>query len=182
MKEMKITLIGDGSFDKTLQEIIRWLVNDLYPQQVFKIQFADFRYLPKPPSKSKPKEQMEKAKELYPFDLLIYQRDAETNTINTVAVRKSEIFSEIGYENKHTVVCVVPVKMMETWLMINKDAIKKAAGNRNYKGELSLPPIAKLEKENSPKEKLHDLLKTASNLKGRRLTKFNVHHSVHLVA
>lgn len=182
MQEIRITLIGDGSSDKTLQEVVRWLVNDLYPQQVFKIQFADFRYLPQPPSKSEPKKQIQKAKELYPYELLIYHRDAETNTIDTVKQRKLEVFSEIGEDKKETVVCVVPVKMMETWLLINAEAIKKAAGNRNYKGEISMPPVNRLEKENAPKERLHDLLKTASNLKGRRLAKFNVHYSVHLVA
>ncbi|MBN1463719.1 MAG: DUF4276 family protein [Paludibacteraceae bacterium] len=182
MKELRITLIGDGSSDKTLQEVVKWLVNDLFPEQVFKIQFADFRYLPEPPLKSEPKNQIQKAKELYPYELLIYHRDAETNNIDAVNKRKTEIFSEIGEENKDTVVCVVPVRMMETWLMIDHNAIKKAAGNRNYQGAINLPNVARLEKEIAPKEKLHSLLKEASNLKGRRLAKFNVHQSVHLVA
>lgn len=130
-------------------------MDDLYPKQVFKIKFADFRYLPKPPSKSDPKEQILKASELYPFDLLIYHRDAETNTVNTVELRKKEIFSKIGRENKDTVICVVPVRMMETWLLIDKEAIKKAAGNRNYQEKINLPAVNKLEKEKSPKEILH---------------------------
>jgi len=35
--------------------------------------------------------------------------------------------------------------MMEVWLLINKDAIKKAASNRNYSGEINLPAVKNLE-------------------------------------
>jgi len=72
--------------------------------------------------------------------------------------------------------------MIETWLLINTDAIKKAAGNRNYKDNINLPAIKRLESIPNPKETLHELLKKTSGLKGRRLKNFNVHYAVHLVA
>ena len=71
---------------------------------------------------------------------------------------------------------------METWLLINADAIKKAAGNRNYTGNIDLPVLKNLESLPKPKEMLHELLKETSGLKGRRLKNFNVHRAVHLVA
>lgn len=182
MKEFRITLIGDGSSDETLLEIVKWLINDLFPKRTFQFLFADFGYLPDPPSKSDPKKQIEYAKKYYPYDLLIYHRDAESNNIEMVAIRKAEILSKIGQENLSTVICMVPVKMMETWLLIDKEAIKKASGNRKYPGNIPLPPISKLEKETNPKEILHNLLKEVSNLRGRRLDKFKVQQKVNLVA
>jgi hypothetical protein len=72
--------------------------------------------------------------------------------------------------------------MMETWLLIEPEAIKKAAGNRNYTGNINLPPIRNLEGENQPKLLLYSLLEEASGKKGRNLKKFNVGKAVHLVA
>jgi hypothetical protein len=71
---------------------------------------------------------------------------------------------------------------METWLMIDPEAIKKAAGNRNYKAKIELPLLKNLEKENQPKVTLHELLRVASGLKSRNLKKFNTEKAVHLVA
>jgi len=71
---------------------------------------------------------------------------------------------------------------METWLLINEEAIKKAAGNRNYNGNIDLPLLKNLERENQPKERLHNLLKNASGVKNRRLKNFNVDQRIHLVA
>jgi hypothetical protein len=72
--------------------------------------------------------------------------------------------------------------MMETWLLFDVEAIKKAAGNRNYKQPIELPKLKDLEKQQQPKEFLHSLLKEVSGRKGRQLDKFNVHQAVHLVA
>lgn len=72
--------------------------------------------------------------------------------------------------------------MMETWLLIDEVAIKKAAGNRNFRGVINLPSLRALEKESQPKELLHALLREVSGKKGRVLKKFNVDKAVHLVA
>lgn len=64
----------------------------------------------------------------------------------------------------------------------NLRAIKKAAGNRNYSKFIDLPPIKRLETENQPKEKLYNILRDVSGLKGRNLKKFNTEAAVHLLA
>lgn len=66
--------------------------------------------------------------------------------------------------------------------MIDESAIKKAAGNRFYKGSINLPAPNRLEAIKDPKKVLHDFLKEASGLKTRRLKSFNVNAAVHLVA
>lgn len=182
MTELRFTLIGDGSSDKALSYVIKWLVDDLYPTIPSYVTYAEFRRLPKPPLKKDIGAQISAAKEFYPYDILIYHRDAESNDLQIIDVRKSEVFNEIEEEEKNFIVCVVPVKMMESWLLINREALKKAAGNRNYKGDLSMPSINKIEAIPQPKDMLHDLLHKASGLKGRNLKKFNPHQAVHLLA
>ncbi len=182
MIEIRVTLIGDGSSDKALSSIIKWLADDLYPKVPSSISYADFRNLPKPPMKSDVKAQISTAKEYYPYDVLIYHRDAERNDIQIIDDRKSEVLECVDDVDVKMIICVVPIKMMESWLLINQDALKKAAGNRNYKGNLLLPPINKIESLTQPKETLHQLLINASGLKGRNLTKFNPHQAVHRLA
>lgn len=180
MRDLKYTLIADGSSDKTLIRIIKWLLDDLYPRLPNHGVFADFRGLPDPPKTLKDK--FKAAQTYYPFDIIFIHRDAESTNSDAIKLRLNEIEKEIGTTNFKNTVCLIPVKMMETWLLINKEAINKAAGNRNYSGEINLPPTKKLEKESHPKKLLHELLTDASGLKGRNLKKFNVNKAVHLVS
>ncbi len=79
-------------------------------------------------------------------------------------------------------ICVVPVRMTEAWLLIDEPAIKTASGNPNSDENLDMPDLKKLESEKNPKKTLHDLIKMASKLKGRNLDKLNIHQAVHRVA
>lgn len=183
MQELSYTLIGDGSSDKALMNIINWLINDLYPELPTKPQFADFRNLPNPPKKGDVANQVKFASNYFPFDILFYHRDAETNSSTIIKERKNEIFrilSESDFANK--TVCVVPVVMMESWLLFDEKAIKKAAENKNYSAAMNLPALKKAEDLKEPKKFLHELLRTVSNKKKRSLKGFNESYAVHLVA
>ena len=180
MKDLKYTLVADGSSDKTLLRIIKWTLDNLYPTLPNEGSFADFRFLPKPPKGLN--EKVKTAMNYYPFNVVFIHRDAETTNPNIIEQRHTEIFDELDDELYPKIVCVIPIKMMETWLMIDPEAIKKAAGNRNYKAKIELPLLKNLEKENQPKVTLHELLRVASGLKSRNLKKFNTEKAVHLVA
>lgn len=180
MREIKFTLIADGSSDKTLIRIIKWLLDDLFPTVPNRGLFADFRHLPSPPKTLK--EKIVAAKNYYPYDFVFIHRDAEKPDTRMVGTRLKEIEKEIGAIEYEKAICVVPVKMMETWLLINELAIIKASSNKNYQGKLALPPISKLEKEPQPKKLLHELIKKSIGLKGRNLRKLNLDKAVHLVA
>jgi len=181
MKELKYTLIADGSSDAVLLKIIKWVLDDLYPQLTCEGSFADFRRLPNPPKQLNDKVQF--AKLYYPYNILFVHRDAESTTKDKIVdQRRHEIRMQLYEYDREKTVCVVPIKMMETWLLINEDAIKKAAGNRNYRGDIDLPSLRTLERVNHPKEYLHTLLRNTSGVKNRNLKKFNVDQRVHLVA
>lgn len=181
MEELKYILIADGSSDNILKSVIDWTLDTNYPKLPVKGYWVDFRLIPKKADTISKKLAM--AKQLYQFDIVFYHRDAETTNIRILDQRKHEILEGINDEgtSKKTI-CVIPVKMMESWLLFDAEAIKKAAGNRHYKGNLELPQIKRIEQEKQPKELLHQLLKTASGLKGRNLNKFNPHLATHLVA
>ncbi|GAB4206555.1 MAG: hypothetical protein OHK0022_33710 [Roseiflexaceae bacterium] len=66
-------------------------------------------------------------------------------------------------------VCVIPVRMHEAWLLFDEVAIRAAAGNPNGRQPFQLPRLAEVERMPDPKERLNQLLKTASGLHGRRL-------------
>lgn len=180
MKELKFTLIADGSSDSVLLKIIKWSLDDLYPRLSNEGSFADFRLMQKPPKRLSDKVQT--AKLYYPFDILFVHRDAESINPKIIAQRFQEVSSELKKDDIDKTICVVPIKMMETWLLIDQDAIKKAAGNRNYSGNINLPSIRNLERESQPKELLHTLLREASGKKERNLKKFNIDKAIHLVA
>lgn len=182
MNELRFTLITDGSSDIALMNVVKWLLDDIYPELPNIGTHANFSILLNPPKTSEVQNRINFAKEYYPFDILIYHRDAESIDINIISQRIQEIKNQVLDGNKDLIVCVVPVKMMETWLLINEEAIKKAAGNRAYKGNMNLPNCNRLEKIQDPKQLLHSILKETSGLKNRRLNKFNVYEAVHLVA
>ena len=182
MKELRYTLIADGSSDKLLMEIIKWLLDDLYPKQPINGQYADFSYLPNPPKAGDFVGKVKFAKSYFPFDLLFVHRDAEKSSFEIIEQRKHEIKKFLADDDIEKIVCIIPIRMMETLLLFDVEAIKKAAGNRNFKEPILLPDLKHLENETQAKQKLHDILKQASGLKGRQLKKFNADRAVHLLA
>jgi hypothetical protein len=184
MNEICYTLLTDGSSDKALSFIIDWLINDLFPQIPFKKEFADLSRIPNPPKSLK--ERILKTIELFPCDILFIHRDAEKHDPATFRLRCKEI--ENSYKSAFPIgtsvkmVKIIPVRMMETWLLIDEKAIKLASGNRVSKESIQLPSISKIEQLPKTKELLISKIKIASGLKGRRLDRINLRHAVHLVA
>jgi len=179
MNEIRYTLVSDGSSDKVLLPIISWLLRQhqiMYPIQS---EWADLGRLPNPPKNLSSK--IEQSIDLYPCDLLFVHRDAENLSYNQ---RKDEINRALSNTNiaNPPSICVVPVRMTEAWLLFNEGSIRRASGNPHGKKALELPNPLLLEQHNDPKRLLYDLLKDASERKGRRLSNFPFGQSALLVA
>ena len=170
---MRFTLVSDGSSDQALIPILVWSLRDAGVASDLQPRWAEFRHLLKPPVGLV--EKISKAIDLYPADLLFVHRDSENQL---PASRKEEIEAalakvrERGMNIPH--VCVIPVRMLEAWLLFNEPAIRKAAGNPNGTVRLELPRARDVENMPDPKEQLFELIKTASELTGRRLRKLSV--------
>ena len=181
MRGRRFTLVADGSSDVALLPILVWLLRKHFGNIPIQPEFADLRRLQNPPYKLL--ERIAKSVELYPCDLLFVHRDAERESIHKRVDEIRESLEQCAIDTP-PVVCVVPVRMQEAWLLIDESALRKAAGNPQGRQPLSIPDPKKLEELPNPKQILHDLLYQASGLRGRRLKRFirDVGRHVHRVA
>jgi hypothetical protein len=178
---IRFTLVSDGSSDQALVPILTWVLRQAGVTCELQPQWADLRNLRKPPKLLRDK--ISKGVELFPCDLLFVHRDAENETWHK---RDGEIkaaidqLRESGFDIPH--VCVVPVRMLEAWLLIDAGAIRAAAANPNGKVKLELPKPDSLEGLADPKEDLFQLIRIASGLTGRRLRKLSLSQARRRVA
>jgi len=178
MTGLQFTLLSDGSSDQVLIPILRWLLGRHGIMGPIVSTWADLGRLPHPPQTLPDRVRL--AIDLYPCDLLFLHRDAERVRLES---RKAEIKSALQglAESAPPVVCIIPIRMQEAWLLIEEAAIRQAAGNRHGLAPLSMPKIRELEWIPDPKAVLHGLLRQASGFHGHRLTKFPVRQRAHLV-
>jgi hypothetical protein len=109
----------------------------------------------------------------YPCDLLFVHRDAEKEPAENRYKEVQEALQSLKHPISVPVVCVVPVRMQEAWLLCDEAAIRYAAENAHGKMSLkNMPSINRIESLPDPKETLNDLLKQASGLQGRRRERF----------
>ena len=172
-------IVGDGSSDAILRYVLAWLLDDLYPDLVFNIEFADLRPYNRPVKGLTAR--IEKAMELYDCDVLFVHRDAENVLMET---RLQEIAAAVaqlsGSVPPH--VAIVPVRMTEAWLLIDEQAIREGANNPNGRTAIELPTPTRLHTIPNPKARLEGLLMTAANLNRRRLKKFKPRKQMYRVA
>ena len=133
MKRLVYTLRGDGPTDKMLMPILRWLMECHFPSvELLGQYFYSVEYpLKRRPDKSL-KASLKAAVEHYPCDLLFVHRDSEGQE---PAQREDEIQLAIsGIANFPAFpIPVIPVRMSETWLLIDEKAIREAVANPNGK-------------------------------------------------
>ena len=181
MPTIDCSLVSDGSSDAALIPLIRWAVAQHSGGFAVAVVWADLRQTRRPlPTLA---NRIVEGVDLYPCDILFVHRDAENQSYKC---REREIAEAItlareqGFRVPH--VCVVPVRMHEAWLLLEESAIRRAAGNPNGTTRLALPAAGKIENSPQPKELLHDLLRSASELHGRRLRTFQPGHRARLVS
>jgi len=170
MRELRYTLLSEGSSDQTLIPVLTWLLREHLHEFALQSEWADLRRLPKPPKKLA--ERIRACIDLYPCDLLFIHRDAEGESHGS---RISEIHAAIAETVPQTqirYVCVIPVRMTEAWLLLDCTAIRRSAGNPAGNMDLELPPLGTVEDIPNPKALLYNLLLTASGLHGRRRKQF----------
>ena len=182
MKKLSYTLLSDGSSDKALMPILTWLLRENQVNCAIQAEWAELRHLPEVP---KPLAQkIIKSLELYPCDLLFIHRDAEKEPRENRVIEIHNALKEVQQSVivPQVYICVIPVRMLEAWLLFNEAAIRKAAGNPRGKEQLQIPDIRRLQQLPDPKNDLHQLLSIASGLTGRRQKQFNVHEKIHRLA
>jgi hypothetical protein len=174
---LTFTLLSDGSSDRALIPVLRWLLLQSSGRD-FSDQWADLRSLRPPPRLLSEKIRMTLT--LFPCDLLFVHRDAEGERREVRVAEIREHLQAAG--SRQTAVCVVPVRMQESWLLIDEAAIRSAADNPRGRMPLAIPPLKRLEEVPDPKSLLWDLLSNASGLRPGRLRRFDPARRIHRLA
>lgn len=181
MSELRFTLLADGAADRALIPILRWTLIENAVRRPIQHSWADLARLRTPARVLANK--ISQALEFWPCDLLFIHRDAEGDGLHR---RRTEINNAIEeafarLQNPPRAVCVVPVRMLEAWFLTDVHAIREAAGNPNGSQQLALPDMQSIEALPDPKGILHELLRDASGLSGRRRRRLEVNHAVHRI-
>jgi len=182
MRELRYTLVTNGSSDTALLPILTWLLKTHGVSCAIQAEWADLRQL-RLPKKRGLADRIRWSLDFYPCDLLFVHRDAEREPREKRVDEINEAIEKVV--TSHPVppaVCVVPVRMQEAWLLFDDAAIRHAAGNRSGHCSLNLPLIRQVERLPDPKTRLYECLKQASSLSGRRLKRFPVHKRARRVA
>ena len=179
MSSLTYTLLTDGPSDQVLLRLLTWLLRRHGVTCPIQAEWADLRLLAKPPRGLEAR--IRASLDLFPCDLLFVHRDAEREPRENrvVEIRRAlEALTDITLP----VVCVVPVRMQEAWLLFDEMAIRSTAGNPNGAVPLLLPRLRDIEGMPDPKQRLQELLKTASGLTGRRRHQLNLSSCARRVA
>lgn len=164
MQPFAVTLVAEGSSDQALIPLIN-AVLDLHCDKPYSTTFAT--ELPK----GALRERIAQAIRMYPCDMLFVHRDADRAS---VAEREKEIQEAAAISAEGiTAICMVPVRMTEAWLLVDVQAIRRAAANPSGRIELNIPPIDRLETIPDPKAVLFDVLAQATELSPQRLRRFD---------
>ena len=182
MNELRYTVITDGSSDVVLLPILTWLLRQNGVSCAVQAEWADLRRVRWPKKKPDLADKIKCGLDLYPCDLLFVHRDAEKQPREKRAAEIAQALDRAGQKDARPAVCVIPVHMQEAWLLFDEAAIRRAAGNSSGSQPLELPSWRSIEQIPDPKAVLHDLLRKASGLSGRRLQSFSGYRSAHLVA
>lgn len=164
-REIRYTLVTDGSSDAVLTNHLSWLLRE-HAHCALVARWADLSRLRRPPRGLSAR--IAEAVALYPCDLLFVHRDAEREPLGTRIAEIQSALASLPGLSPIPAVCVVPVRMLEAWLLFDEHAIRLASGNPNGHVNLALPHHAHVDALPDPKRVLQDALVTASDLSGRR--------------
>lgn len=181
MNELRYTLLTDGTSDDALKPLLNWILREQGLASAIESDWADLRRVnPRPGTFP---DRIRRALDLYPCDLLFVHRDAERERPEHRRAEIEEALKVVsGTMPIPPYVCVIPVRMMESWLLFDEPTIRRAAGNPKGKVKLALPRKNEIEKVPDPKTTLYEILRTASELNGRRLRNFSTLGSARRVA
>ena len=172
MNELRYTLLGDGNFDEALIPVVSWVLKEAGVIAPIQSSWAELDRVPQPPRKLPDRIAMAVA--LYPCDILFVHRDAEKQPSKA---RTAEIARAVSVAQKKRVavpsyVPVIPVRMTEAWLLFDETSIRRAAGNPSGTQILKLSQPSRWDEEPNPKLMLREALLDATELRGRRRSRF----------
>lgn len=170
---MIAALLAEGSSDKALLPLLRWVLAELTSSDV-RLEWIDLSGFPNRPSSLRGK--VEAASVICRSDILFIHRDADNQPTQW---RYDEIRDAVG-ERPH--VGVVPIRTTEAWLLIDHATIRIAAGRVSGTEDLGIPPLSRIESIADPKSVLREALRRAHRATGRRAQRFDFGVAIQRIA
>ncbi len=150
-RQLTFSVVADGGTDRLLVPIVQWAIHRLDPE----VEILEPEFVKRTGS-------VTEFLSLYVSDvmLIFVHRDSESAGLE-------ERLREFDSTSRSDIVPVIPVRMSEAWLLIDGQAIARAAGASS--SVVSVPRLSEIEKISNPKEQLDYLiLQAAGNPSGRR--------------
>ena len=180
-QDIRYTFLTDGGSDRALQPIIDWSLRQDRRVGSIAGRWANLSYLREQPNGLS--ERIKRSITDYPCNLLIIHRDAE---ISPLQQRYDEIRQALknscSGELLDSCVALIPVRMMEAWLLLSERAIRQAVGRPTGRVVLDFPRVNRLESLPNPKQLLEELLTTAAEGTARQRRRLHLSRLVHTVA
>ncbi|WP_271008266.1 hypothetical protein [Paucibacter sp. B51] len=168
--KVKFLLTGEGTSDLRLVDHLQAVLIEEGFSEVSG-EAPDLAMFPAPVGRSVPEKIGALIKHYPTTDIIFVHRDSDNVDI---AVREKEIHDAaiaVGVENR--VVPIIPICMIETWLLTDPQAIKIVAGRKSYQQNIHcMPAIRNLESVRDSKTLLLSALCEASGAEGGKLRKF----------
>ncbi|MEU5466231.1 hypothetical protein ACH41C_06695 [Streptomyces althioticus] len=162
---VRVLFLSEGTSDQGLVSHVEGIAADL--GVAVTVSAPDLRWLRSHVGQSVP-DKLRTTRELGgTYDLAVVQRDADRGSPDLRRAEIAEAVDEAWPELAH--VPVVPVRMLEAWLLLDEQAIREVAGNPRGRIPLDLPKARAVERVADPKQRLKDTLAKAGGCKGRRL-------------
>ncbi|WP_029391486.1 DUF4276 family protein [Streptomyces xiaopingdaonensis] len=172
---MRVLFVGEGTSDNGLVPHIENVA--ARGGREVSVTVPDFSLL-RPPVGHSVQQKLQAAHELGgAYDLVVAQRDADRGSAQD---RRDEIEAAVVKEwpGVHHV-AVVPIRMLEAWLLLDEACLRRVAENPRGRVPLDLPNGLAAEKIADPKALLKDSLARASECRGRRLVQFQKRFTQH---
>lgn len=167
MKELRYTLLAEGSSDQSLLPILTWLLYEHLPHYAVQAAWANLAGLA--PKGTTLEERIRLSLLFFPCDLLFVHRDADreprSSRVDEITQARDIVAAA---QDIPPVVCVVPVRMTEAWLLFDEAALRRAAGNPHGRQVLTLPRLRDVEDIADPKDVLNNILREATGLGAHR--------------
>jgi hypothetical protein len=167
--------MGEGSTDRVLLPIIRWLLSQhLSAIDVVAI-WADRAEIPVPRPRTLA-ERIVASLRAFPCNILFVHRDGDRagRAARIHEIERATVEASAASLLARPVVPVVPVRETEAWLLFDQAALCAGARNPNGNVRLALPRPSRVESISDPKRLLNDLIRTASELRGRHLERLTI--------
>ena len=160
MQELRYTLLADGSSDRAHRPILTWMLRRVLRCNWYRGGVCRLAS----PASILPKNFLSAfigASSCIHAIRVLVLRDAESAPIEKREAEIRKALEESSVADSVRVVCVVPVRMQEAWLLIDEAALRNAAGDPNGTQPLDMPDVQKLEELADPKQLSRELLRLA---------------------